>query len=176
MVRTVVIGCVAALAAGALVLAGCGGSDTVSQQEYAESVVSARDRVDFALAQITVGTGDVEDLIERMETAADQIDEAADDFDNGGPADGFEDETEELVAAFHQLAAGLAATAHDASVEGMEAISHRDERAAVPRLDEGEPHPRQPRRARHRRRAHRISLIARKSGDFLARGVSAERW
>ena len=122
MVRTVVIGCVAALAAGALVLAGCGGSDTVSQQEYAESVVSARDRVDFALAQITVGTGDVEDLIERMETAADQIDEAADDFDNGGSAEGFEDETEELVAAFHQLAAGLAATAHDASVEGMEAI------------------------------------------------------
>jgi hypothetical protein len=110
----------AAMAAGVFVLAGCGSSDALSKQEYAEAVVAARDRVDFALAQITVGSGDVEDLIERMETAADRIDEAADDFDSGGSADGFADETEELVDAFHQLAAGLAGTAHDASVEGME--------------------------------------------------------
>ena len=110
------------MTAGLLVLAGCGGSSVPSEQEYTESVVSARDRVDFALAQITVGSGDVEDLIERMETAAGQIDEAADDFDSGGSADGFDDETEELVDAYHQLAAGLDGTAHDASVEGMEAL------------------------------------------------------
>ncbi len=122
MVRTLVIGCVAALAAGMLVLAGCGGSSVLSKQEYADSVVSARDRVDFALAQITVGSGDVEDLIERMEAAAGRIDEAADDFDSGGSASGFDDETEELVDAYHQLAAGLDGTAHDASVEGMEAL------------------------------------------------------
>jgi hypothetical protein len=122
VVRTHVIGAVAALTAGLLVVAGCGGSSAASKQEYAESVVAARDRVDFALAQITVGSGDVEDLIERMETAADRIDEAADDFDSGGSAEGFADETEELVDAYHQLAAGLDGTAHDASVDGMEAL------------------------------------------------------
>jgi hypothetical protein len=84
--------------------------------------VSVRDRVDFALAQITVGHGDFEELVERMETAADRIDDAADDFDGGGSANGFDDETEELVAAFHQLAAGLAGTAHDASQPGMEGL------------------------------------------------------
>ncbi len=122
MIRTLVIGAVAALAAGTLVLAGCGGSSVVSKQDYTDSVVSARDRVDFALAQITVGSGDVDDLVVRMETAADQIDEAADDFDGGGSADGFDDETSELVDAYHQLAAGLAGTAHDASVAGMEGL------------------------------------------------------
>ena len=120
MVRTLVVGAAAALAAGAFVLAGCGGTKVISKQEYTDSVVAARDRVDFALAQITVGSGDLEDLIERMETAADRIDDAADDFDSSGSADGFDDETEQLVDAFHQLAAGLAGTAHDASVEGME--------------------------------------------------------
>jgi uncharacterized phage infection (PIP) family protein YhgE len=120
VVRTLVIGAAAALVAGVLVLAGCGDTKVISQQEYTDSVVAARDRVDFALAQITVGSGDLEDLIERMETAADRIDDAADDFDSGGSANGFGDETEELVDAFHQLAAGLAGTAHDASVEGME--------------------------------------------------------
>jgi hypothetical protein len=122
VVRTLIIGAAAAFAAGALVLAGCGGSSSVSKQDYTDSVVSARDRVDFALAQITVGSGDVDDLVERMEAAADQIDEAADDFDGGGSADGFNDETDELVDAYHELAAGLAGTAHDASVEGMEAL------------------------------------------------------
>lgn len=119
MIRTLVIGAVAALAS-AFVLAGCGGSSAVSKQDYTDSVVSARDRVDFALAQITVGSGSLGDLVERMETAADRIDDAANDFDSGGSANGFDDETDDLVDAYHQLAAGLAGTAHDASVEGME--------------------------------------------------------
>jgi uncharacterized phage infection (PIP) family protein YhgE len=120
VIRTSVLALVAVLAAGAL--AGCGGSGTVSQEDYAEAVVSTRDRVDFALAQITEGTGTFEELIQRMEDAADRIDEAADDFDDAGAADGFEDETETLVAALHQLAAGLAGTAHDASQPGMEGL------------------------------------------------------
>jgi hypothetical protein len=108
------------LAAG--VLAGCGGDEMVSKEDYAEAVVSARDRVDFALAQITVGQGTFEDLVNRMEGAADRIDEAADDFDDAGVAQGFEDETQELVDNLHQLAAGLAGTAHDASQPGMEGL------------------------------------------------------
>ena len=77
--------------------------------------------MDFALAQITVGTGTFA-ARQRMEDAADLIDEAADDFDNSGTAEGFEDETTTLVAALHQLAAGLAGTAHDASQPGMEGL------------------------------------------------------
>ncbi|MGH3084864.1 MAG: hypothetical protein ACRDNP_12590 [Gaiellaceae bacterium] len=120
MIRALVFPLAAVVAA--TVLAGCGGSETVSKEEYAEAVVSTRDRVDFALAQITVGTGTFEDLVQRMEGAADLIDEAADDFDDVGTAQGFEDETTTLVAAFHQLAAGLAGTAHDASQPGMESL------------------------------------------------------
>jgi hypothetical protein len=122
MVRALLIGAAAALAAGTLALAGCGGSSVVSKQDYKDSVVSARDRVDFALAQITVGSGNLEDLVARMETAADRIDDAANDFDSGGSAKGFDDETDQLVDAFHQLAAGLDGTAHDASVGGMEEL------------------------------------------------------
>jgi hypothetical protein len=106
----------------ACLLAACGGSSEVSKEDYAEAVVSTRDRIDFALAQITVGTGTFEDLVQRMEGAADLIDEAADDFDDAGTAQGFEDETTTLIAAFHQLAAALAGTAHDASQPGMESL------------------------------------------------------
>jgi hypothetical protein len=112
---------VAAVVAACL-LAACGGSSEVSKGDYAEAVVAARDRVDFALAKITVGQGTFEDLVKRMEEAADLIDEAANDFDDAGAAQGFEDETTTLVVAFHQLAAGLAGTAHDASQPGMESL------------------------------------------------------
>jgi hypothetical protein len=105
------------------VVAGCGGGGgTISNEDYTEAVVSVRNRVDFALAQITTGTGTFEELVERMEGAADLIDEAADDFDGEGSAQGFDDETEKLVAALHQLAAGLAGTAHDASQPGFEGL------------------------------------------------------
>lgn len=104
------------------ILAGCGGSGSVPRQEYADAIVQARDRVDYALAGITQGQGTFAELIERMEGAADLIDEAADDLDGAGSAEGFADETEELVAAFHQLAAALAATAHDASQPGQESL------------------------------------------------------
>jgi hypothetical protein len=121
MIRGLVFGLTAVVAAG--VLAGCGGGGgTISKEDYTEAVVAARDRVDFALAQITVGEGTLEDLVKRMEDGADLIDEAADDFDDAGAARDFEDETTTLVAAYHQLAAGLAGTAHDASQPGMESL------------------------------------------------------
>jgi hypothetical protein len=120
VIRALVLALATVLAAGAL--AGCGGSGTASEEDYAEAVVAARDRVDFALAQITAGTGTFEELVKRMEDAADLIDEAADDLDGAGAAQGFEDETATLVTALHQLAAGLAGTAHDASQPGMEGL------------------------------------------------------
>ncbi len=94
--------------------AGCGGSSTASKEDYAASVVNTRDRVDFALAQITVGKGSRETLLDRMEDAAALIDDAAGDLDDAGAAEGFEDETEKLVADFHELAGGLEGVASDA--------------------------------------------------------------
>lgn len=104
----------AALAAASLAASGCGGSSTLTKAEYESKVVQARDRVDFALAQITVGKGTLEELLDRMEEAAIRIDNAADDLDGGGVAEGFEDETGKLVNAFHELAGGLEGTASDA--------------------------------------------------------------
>jgi len=118
--RALALPVAAVIAAGAL--AGCGGSGTVSTEDYAKTVVSTRDRVDFAVAQITAGQGSFDELVTRMEAAADRIDSAADDLDEAGSAAGFDDETAKLVAAFHQFAASLSATAHDASQPGMEGL------------------------------------------------------
>jgi ABC-type oligopeptide transport system substrate-binding subunit len=120
MVRALMLAACAALAA--VTLAACSGAGSVSKDEYADVVGNSRDRVDYALAQITVGTGSLEELIRRMNDAADSIDEAASDLDDAGIADGFDDETDDLVDAFHQLAAGLAGTAHDAGQSGMEGL------------------------------------------------------
>jgi len=120
VIRALVLGLGTVVAA--CLLAACGGSSEVSKEDYTEAVVSTRDRVDFALAQITVGQGTIEDLVKRMEDAADLIDEAADDFASAGAAQGFNDETTTLIAAFHQLAAALAGTANDASQPGMEGL------------------------------------------------------
>jgi ABC-type oligopeptide transport system substrate-binding subunit len=120
MVRVLLLAACAALAA--TTLAACGSTQSLSKQEYAEVIGNSRDRVDYALAQITVGTGSLEVLVQRMNDAADSIDEAASDLDVAGAADGFDDETSDLVDAFHELAAGLAGTASDATQVGMEGL------------------------------------------------------
>ena len=120
MARVLLLAACAALAA--VTLAACGSTQSLSKDEYAEVVGNSRDRVDYALALITVGTGSLEVLIQRMNDAADSIDEAASDLDDAGVADGFDDETSDLVEAFHELAAGLAGTASDASQVGMEGL------------------------------------------------------
>ena len=50
MPRTIVV---ALVAAAAVLAAGCGGSSAPTVDEFGRSVVSTRDRVDFALARIT---------------------------------------------------------------------------------------------------------------------------
>jgi hypothetical protein len=105
---------IASLAVIVAVLAGCGGSSTATKDDYATSVVKARDRVDYALTQITVGKGSLATLLDRMDNAAVLIDAAAGDLDKAGTAKGFDDETTQLVAAFHALARGLEGVASDA--------------------------------------------------------------
>jgi len=102
------------LALAALV-AGCGGTPTLSKPDYQASVVKARDRTDYALAQITqVKTKQA--FLNQMETSADLIDNAADDFAGAGSAKGFEDTTDKLTEQFRQLAADLRGTSRQIDV------------------------------------------------------------
>jgi hypothetical protein len=99
--------------------AGCGGSDQPSLAEYESSVVSARDRVDSALAIITQAQS-LDELLDRMGDAALTIDRAADDVDETGAPQGFDDETEQLVDALHQLSTDLEGTAEQIRQPGFE--------------------------------------------------------
>ena len=105
----------------AAVAAGCGNSSPPTKAAYAASVVNARDRVDFALAEITQSKTKQE-FLDQMVTSAGLIDDAAGDFDDGGSPTGFEDETEKLTKAFHQLAADLEGTAEQIQLPGYESL------------------------------------------------------
>jgi TolA-binding protein len=106
----------ATLAVGLAAFASaCGGSDggsSASQTEYVESVTTARDRVDFALSRITKAKTQ-EEFLNRMNEAAAAIDGAATELEDENVLEGYEDETEKLTKALHQLSVDLEATAHD---------------------------------------------------------------
>ncbi len=111
MPRTVLLLVVLAAASG--LASGCGGSNSApTLAEYQQSVVAARDRVDFALARITKAKAK-EEFLNRMNEAAAAIGNAASDLEEAGAAEGFEDETKKLADALHQLSVDLSATAHD---------------------------------------------------------------
>src|SRR3990170_4431473 len=65
------------LVAAAVFVSACGGSDSApTLAEYEQSVVTARDRVDFALARITKAKAK-EEFLNRMDEASAAIDNAA---------------------------------------------------------------------------------------------------
>ena len=106
-----------ALLAAALAIvfaAGCGGekSAAATRADYQRSVVTTRNRVDFALARITKATSK-DEFLDRMDEASAAIDSAASDLEDGAAAPGFQDETDKLAGALHQLSVDLSATAHD---------------------------------------------------------------
>jgi hypothetical protein len=118
---TPLVGIVLLCAVGVL-FTGCAGGDSApTQSEYTASVVTTRDQVDGVLARITQAQSK-EELLKRMDEAAVVIDDAASELDAGGAAEGFEDETSQLVDALHQLSVDLAAFAHDAREPGGEAL------------------------------------------------------
>lgn len=94
----------------ALVAAGCGGGGTASVPELEEAVVLARDRVDFALAEVTRAQSK-DELLERMDRAADTIADAAGDVDDLGPPERHREDVELLVTSLEQLAFDVQATA-----------------------------------------------------------------
>jgi hypothetical protein len=101
---------IAAFAAIAFGAAGCGGGGGTSVAEYEDAVVTTRERVDSSLERVTQAES-LEDLLERMDQAAIAIEAGADDVDQTGAPEKFEDETEELVAGLRQLSTDLEATA-----------------------------------------------------------------
>jgi hypothetical protein len=100
------------LALGAVTIAvGCSGSDSVSQEDFEGDVATARDEVDSALAHITDNPSGREELLERMDASAAQIDRTAEQLDNREVPEGFADEQERLVKGMRQLAVDLSETA-----------------------------------------------------------------
>jgi len=120
--RVVGLGLVAVVVALlAVAVGGCGGSEGASKDDFAASVTQARDRVDYALAQITQQkTRDA--FLDQMVASSKLIDDAADDFESGGSAEGFEGKSEKLVKAMRQLAVDLNATAEQIRLPGYESL------------------------------------------------------
>jgi hypothetical protein len=110
MPRAIVVALVALLTAAAALPAGCGGSSAPTVDEFGRSVVSARDRVDFALARITRAQSK-DDLLERMDEAADTIDDAVRDLEDAGAPERLDTQLSALADSLGQLAFDVQATA-----------------------------------------------------------------
>jgi len=110
MPRTIVVALVALLTAAPVLAAGCGESSSPTVDEFGRSVVSVRDRVDFALARITRAQSK-DDLLERMDEAAVAIDDAGQELEDVGAPERFDTDLSALVAALGQLAFDVQATA-----------------------------------------------------------------
>ncbi len=108
-----------AFVALAMLLGGCGGTPTLTKPEFQESVTKARNRTDYALTQITQQTTK-KGFLDQMAASADLVDDAANDFADGGSAKGFGDESKQLTEQLHQLAADLRGTAEQVQIPGYE--------------------------------------------------------
>jgi hypothetical protein len=118
----IVVGALAAAVAIAVAVVGLalGGSEgTASVEDYEVAVVNARDRTDFALGRLSRAQS-LDELLERMDEAAAAVDSAAEDLDDEGAPERFEDETDELVRELHALADDVQGTADQARVPGFE--------------------------------------------------------
>jgi hypothetical protein len=110
MLRTSTFALLGLLAVLALGLTACGGDDSADLEDYESSVVETRDRVDSALAGISVAQTRAA-FSRRMEEAAVIISRAADDLEDVEVADGFEDENTDLTEALRTLSRDLEDTA-----------------------------------------------------------------
>jgi hypothetical protein len=101
---------IAAAFAVAVAVNVLGGTETATKQDYQATIVSARDRVDYAYAQITRADS-VENLVERMDQAAAVIGAVSDDVGEAPVADGFETLNTKLASKLSQFSDSLAAAA-----------------------------------------------------------------
>ena len=98
-----------------LLLAGCGGSEP-SKQEFAASIVSARNDADDGLAQI-VDANSFDDLLARMKVAAVDVRGAAGEVRKADAPSGLKDERDQLADRLIALSDEIIST-----VETFEAI------------------------------------------------------
>ena len=111
------------LALGAVTIAaGCAGGGSVSQEDFQRDVVTARDDVDAALAHITDAPSGKEELLERMESSAAEIDATAEALEREEAPDEFQDEQDRLVKGMRQLAVDLSQTAAQIRQPGFEGL------------------------------------------------------
>lgn len=104
-----------------LVATACGGIGAPSPEEYADSVVLNRNRVDFVLGRITRADS-VDELLARMDEAAIVISKASEELDKKGAPDEYQPEADELVKWLDQLAVDVQATADQARIPGFEGL------------------------------------------------------
>jgi hypothetical protein len=94
-----------------LLAAGCGGSGSSSREDFQSAVVETRDATDNALAHITDNPSGKQELLQRMDEAAEKIDAAAESLDRKEAPEELADEQQRLVTALRQLAVDLSQTA-----------------------------------------------------------------
>jgi hypothetical protein len=119
-----VVGAVVAAVAIAVAVVGLalgGDEGTTSTEDYQASVVSARDRTDFALGRLSRAQS-LEELIERLDEAESAVRSAAGDLEDTGAPDGFEDETDGLVGQLRALADDVGGTGEQLQTPGFEDI------------------------------------------------------
>jgi ABC-type transporter Mla subunit MlaD len=102
---------VAAVVAVVVAMAALGGGPgTATKAEYQETIVNARDRTDFAFAQITKADS-VENLIERLDEAGAAVGDVSGDVSGAAVAEGFEDLNDRLADKLEAFSGALQATA-----------------------------------------------------------------
>jgi hypothetical protein len=89
-------------------LAGCGGGGA-SKEDFQQDVVDARDRVDAGLAQVTEA-GDFDELLSRLEIAADESSKAASDLGEADAPSELQEDKRELQDAMRALAEEILGT------------------------------------------------------------------
>jgi hypothetical protein len=103
----------------AMLAAGCGESTVASVPELEQAIVLARDRSDFVLEAITRAQSK-DEFLERMDDAADTIDDAAADLEAVRAPAKYESDVDRLVESLHQLAFDVQATADQVREPGFD--------------------------------------------------------
>lgn len=85
-------------------------SRSASKADYQATIVSARDRVDFALMDISKQES-LDDLVQELERASVAVEGVASDLATAGVAEGFREQNDKLVDALVGLSSELSGTA-----------------------------------------------------------------
>jgi hypothetical protein len=101
------------------VAAGCGGGGEPTVAEYEQTVITARNRTDYALERITRAQS-MDELLNRMDEAEVVIDRSADELEEGGAPEIFVEENARLVTSLHGLANDVGLTAEQVRLPGFE--------------------------------------------------------